>query len=292
VPTRFGFFYGGVVLFLLFSANAFGNSSLLFVIAFLVTVGLISMYLTHSNLENLEILETKLDSGFCDEEAQLKIRVRSRNSLPLVSVEVYGLMNDIPPQESQLSSIRILLKKRGFFQIKRIKFSTLYPFGLFYAWTYWTTPVECFVYPKRLSRKGFQALLVRSTFLMDAGLFKTDFQQDDFLGYRVALPSDSARRIDWRVLARTQASKIKLFGTSETRQVVLNLKEAPGENIEAQLSFLATAIDELQQARVPYGLILPELQFGAECSRGHYTQCLQALSEFSELRIQGSHGTP
>ncbi|MFZ9596316.1 MAG: hypothetical protein ACO3A2_09590 [Bdellovibrionia bacterium] len=290
VPTRQGFLYGFLVVYLFFISFDHGSFELLFLLSFLVLFGLVSMILTHATLEGLEIFHASLDPGFAEEKTNLILELQTQSHLPKQCIALENTWIHLPRNRARLVVLQPVLKKRGVFEIQKLKFSTTYPLGLFYAWTFWNTPTYCTVYPRKLHGFNLHSLWLKAgpTFTSpkpmepDPKRSSSSFSDEDGGHHKRTHCDDSFNRIDWRVFARTQCYYAKTPDPSASAWGVLHLslEDSPGSNREEQLSYLTSAIELLRQHQLPYCLHLENQHFLWEDSLEHHTRCLTALAHY------------
>ena len=281
VPTRRGFAYGLWTVALLITGAVTGNHALIGVLTLLITLGLLTMHLTHLNLARLQIKAVEIEPGFAGENGVLRMKVNNPLDTPMVSLQIGGQLGgqnsgnvlNIPAGEHWLPNLNIPLAKRGIHKIDLIKIASVYPLGLFYAWTNWEGEAVSIVYPARDPEREIDPNQVSN----DArGLGP----ESEFDGHRKAIEGDSARRLDWKVYARSQKLLFKLYDREIEDPLILRWDSIPGSDVEIKLCALSTSIDACKRSRRAIGLVLPDQQFPVHSSEDHYLKCLEALAVF------------
>jgi uncharacterized protein (DUF58 family) len=277
VPTRRGFAYGLWTIALLITGAVTGNHALIGVLTLLITLGLLTMHLTHLNLARLQIKAVEVEPGFAGENGVLRMKVNNPLDTPMVSLQIgeqiEGNVLNVPAGERWLPNLNIALAKRGIHQIDSIKIASVYPLGLFYAWTNWEGEAVSIVYPSRDPEREIHPTQV----LNDSQGLGSELEFD---GHRNAIEGDSARRLDWKVYARSQKLLFKLYDRETEDPMILRWDSIPGSDVEEKLSALSTSIDACKRSRRPIGLVLPDQQFPVRSSEDHYVKCLEALAVF------------
>ncbi len=266
---------------------------------FLTTLGLLTMHLTHLNLAQLQIKKVELEPGFAGESGVLRVQVNNPLDTPMVSLQfgqfgqkfgqfsgkIEGQVINIPSGERWIPNLTVPLTSRGIKKLDSIKVASLYPLGLFYAWTNWNGESEAYVYPARDPERFIDPTQI-SADLRGAGA------ESEFDGHRKAVEGDSARRLDWKVFAKSQKLLLKMYEREKDEPLILRWDSIPGSEVEEKLSLLSTAVDYCKANRRSVGLILPNQEYPVKSSEDHYLRCLEALAVFPELpganRVRGS----
>lgn len=274
VPTRYGTIYGLMVMSFLFVGTAYDNNSVLVATALLVTFGLMCMHQTNTNVAQVEVESVEPESGFSGQSVSWKIRLKNKAPLTAFSINIRDAVLDIPASTTSIENIQVVLRKRGRVEMNRLKISSTYPFGLFYAWKFWNGHVQYYVYP----RLHHEAIIPEGRHND-----RTEISgHEDFIGHRDYIPGDSARHIDWKAQARQQKLVVKLFDTHQPDIVVLNLMDFSAHTTEEKLSQLATAVHECFKLQKVFKLVLPNEEHAPAWSHAHYEQCLRALAVYGE----------
>lgn len=276
VPTRYGFLYGFVVIFLLALATFFNNSDCLLATAVLVTFGVVCMHQTNSNVGGLSIKEVDSQSGFANEAIPWRFKILNQGAADSFSINIFDDVIDLHGKETSTENILLHAKQRGRFHLDEVKISSTYPLGLFYSWKWSEVNLNYYIYP---------ALGPPEIILSNFTDRKSELEsRDDFIGHRNYIDGDSAHHVDWKAQARKQKLLVKLFESTNTNASILDWSRVPGKDIEERLSVLTRAIHECYQTQTPFGLIMPELSVPVGVGVNHYVHCLKYLATFGEPR--------
>ena len=274
VPTRYGFLYAAVILFLLSLATIFNSSDCLFATALLVTFGVVCMHQTHLNILSLSINEVESQSGFANEVIPWRFKISNRRNVESFSIGIFEDILDIPARETSIQNVSIHPQKRGYFHVEEIKISSTYPLGLFYAWKWSDIGLSYYVYP---------TLGNPEIVLSNITNRRTELEtRDDFIGHRDYVVGDSAHHIDWKAQARKQKLLVKLFETTHTNASWLDWSKVPGRDVEERLSILTRAVYECHQTQTPFGLMMPNMTVPIASGTPHFEMCLRYLATFEE----------
>jgi uncharacterized protein (DUF58 family) len=284
IPTRFGFVYALAVGTMLMVGAAYGNNLVNLIAFFLASIGLVTMLQTHNNLKRISISQSRFEPGFANQATHLRTLVASTatEAHPSLEVEVPKLKPlarlapppDVPAQGRLKLETSFLFAKRGRFRLKRIKLSTVYPIGLFYAWRYKEIENDYFIYPQP---KGLRRWPMQ---VSDAGLTSIASQRggDDFREHRRFQPGDSQRHIDWRAHARGRPLLTKRFDDGSPHAVNFEWSQVSHLSFEDALSQLTLWIDIALKSETPFSLRLPTVALPANTGWAHAHACWRELA--------------
>jgi len=285
IPTRFGLvFFAGIVIMLLVGAT-YANNLVNLLAFFLLAITLVAMVQTHNNLKDIKLHVITHDSAFADslmtftvalentsQETRFNIDVRFANLKHSRDLESsHPLIAKAVVRQKTIYEV----KKRGQFSIEKVKVSTVYPVGLFYAWMWLKTDSTYIVYPKR------DGLLNLPTTAWENGVALSQYQSkggDDFNGHRRYVQGDSSHRIDWKAYARGRPLLVKEFNEGNPSALLFDYHRLSHLGTEEKISQLAKWIDQAKQARLTYALQLPHKLISAGDDLHHYERCLQELA--------------
>lgn len=271
-----------MILFGLYLASQHSDRPSILFLSLMITLFLIGMFWTHSNLAHFTISNVEIDSDFVGTKAALRISFRTERAQgPLFSLQLFNRLVDIPQDAIKTEFLKLPLTTRGLHSLREFKISTTYPFGLFYAWRYWEGNAPHYAYPSR--RPLEDPFLPEAASAPAAGETQKNYPRaqassglaEDSLMHKEFLDGDPARRIDWKLYARSGLLRRKEFGEADSQPVILSLESAPGSSLEERLSYLSTALYWLHQHDCPFQL---ELKPGEVST--HYELSLQRLATF------------
>lgn len=167
---------------------------------------------------------------------------------------------------------------RGLLSAPRLMLHTVYPAGLWRAWSRPDLAMQCLVYPRPL----VCALPVPNhPYTTTAAGRQRAAQQggvDDFVGLRAYQTGDPMRRIAWRSLARGQGLKTKQFVQEAEPPLILNWETFAGRDPERVLSCLCYQVLQLSRRRACIGLKLPDTNIKPGQGEQHKHELLQVLA--------------
>jgi len=270
--SRFGALWllTAAVLYLL-GTQAKSNTPVLLAFLMLSLLGL-SLFLTHLNLQGLE-LEVQPQQACCaGEQHPYWIQVRSKTWRPGLRWQWLSpgaeakQLHHIQPG-SQRISLPWCAQRRGVHRPGRLLLCTSAPLGLFRCWTYWEPPERLWVAPHRRPGPVLEQYI-------------TDAPDGDLLDtLQPWRPEQGWQRVDWKAQARGRGWLSKSFTAAD--QNALWLAPAARCPLEDALEHLCDRLwHELQQGR-PTGLVFPDgTALTPDTGNAHWQRCLIALAEW------------
>ena len=226
-PSRFGFlwFLASGLLYLV-GINTRSNGPLM--LSFLMgSLMLLALFLTHFNLQGLELEALPQPLGFAGESFRFRIQARSNIERPgLVGV---WLNTNASPLEilhikagEETVNLQWPVPGRGLHNPGRLLLFTTAPLGLFRCWTYWEPQLKIWIAP---SRSPGPVLEVPEKDLCT-------HNGDEFSDLKPWRQGENLQRFDWKALARGRGWLNKQFNQPELDQLWL----APSPKLPTELA--------------------------------------------------------
>ena len=279
VPTRFGWLWlGGAALLQLVGIQLRANGAIL--LSFLMFgVFLLSLHLTHFNLQGLELAGGDPPPGFAGETLAypLLLRGKSRCEGLQLRLERQPFQDPVhlgPGQHRLL--LHWLPLQRGLRPPGVLRLQTTAPLGLCVCWSRWQLPTPQLIYParrpgplrERPEGRAVEALASRSPSGRDGGETWGDL--------RPHRPEDSPSRLAWKLLAQGRGSYAKRFRDPQPQALLL--APDPALPLEAALEHLCDRVCRLHGAGAVFGLETPQGTIGPDQGVAHRDRCLGALA--------------
>lgn len=288
LPTSFGlvFIIGAVVMILI--GAGYQNNLVNLLAYFMLSLVFISMIQTQNNLKDIAIAALETEGGFAGRDYLVTTVIANEAHEPRFNLES-GLKRQLPITIYEnvhpllpLSNLKLRASfpavTRGRHRLNQVKISSLFPLGLFRAWTWFEIESDVFIYPEP---KGHLPLPQRGI-ADDVGAVAQFENGDDFHGHRKYQATDSARHIDWKAHARGRPLLVKEFKDGSPESALLDWHALHGLDTEARLSQLSQWIEEARRAQIPFALRLPYRSFPPGHGASHAIQCLEALADFKD----------
>lgn len=281
LPTYYGLLFS-LLLILLLTGSTNYNNSLGFVLTFLLaSICLVSIIHTYRNLLHLKIQAGKASAVFCGSAATFSLQLENPDKLARHNIRVCFKgqspnNTNINANDSVVTKLTLPTTQRGWKAIERITIDTLYPMGLFRAWSHFTLPTSCLVYPSPT-----EASLPPAGKGNGASNKQQQQQGDnDFIGFREYRLGDSPRHVNWKAAAHSDELLTKLFGDNESNELWFDWDSLHALETEARLSQLCRWVIDAEQSGAHYGLRLPHTTIPMGQGDGHRHLCLEALALF------------
>ncbi len=282
LPTRNGLMFAGLLAVLWVGAINY-NNSLAFILAFLLgAVAMVSILHTFRNLIGLKVSAATPEPVFAGDEARFPILLESRGSRARTAIglqyqgEMQGI-TDVPATHAQRLELRMPAPQRGWLSAERFALFTIYPLGLFKAWSWVDLDARCVVYPApeqgAVPAPPGGAAAERGT--------QRGRGAEDFDGLRAYRTGDPPRHIAWRSVARGLPPQTKTFTGEASSRLWLEWRNVEALPRERALSRLCRWIVDAEAEGRPYGLRLPGIELAPAQGPAHYHRCLRSLALFA-----------
>jgi len=280
LPTRSGALFGLLLVVMLLGATNYENSLAFALTFWLVAIALVSMHHAHANLVGVQITHASAAPVFAGEVMHFDITLnhvtgRARRALRVSADDgAAGQRLELGPGESRSVQVACGTDRRGRRRCPRLRIESIYPIGLFRAWSWLQPDVQALVYARNIGRDRLPARAGGE----QVARYNSSRGHDEFLGHRPYLHGDSPRHIDWKASARNDDLLIR--ETVEQRSPTLWLDEASAGNgnREARLSQLTRWVLLADRAALAYGLRLNDQHIGPDNGPSHRLACLRALA--------------
>lgn len=284
-PTRQGIVFIMVLIAMLAGSINY-NNNLGFMLVFLLGgISLVSMIHTYRNILGLQVLSVNAAGPvFAGHDAVFHISVRTgrhaRKAIFVSADNRQSASKDYSANAHETVSAAVPTIRRGRLRPGSFTMSTVYPLGLFSAWTVFWPEKDYIVYP---------APKIGAMIRSDPHPGKIDRKQgfisgaEDYSGLKPYQPGDSFRHIAWKALSRGQGVFTKDFdGAARRSAISFDFKKIPANDTEARLSKLCGMILQASRENMQYGLVLPGKEISPGSGDAHMHQCLRALAVFTE----------
>ncbi len=281
LPTRHGFLFV-LVLFGMLLGSINYNNNLGFLLTFLLGgMAFVSIIHTFRNLSGVVILSARAKPVFAGERTVFEFLARADNPRALVEFrfvpdEWEKAAGDISDADN-LFTLAVPTEKRGILKPGILYISSIYPMGLFKAWSKLSIDVECPVYPKPLS-SPYEPTNADSRGRDDD--IGTGPGVDDFQGLRAYQPGDSLQRIYWKSFSRGMGLHTKSFAGKVGSSVLLDWSGLKHGDPERKLSWLCDMVLKADWHNIAYGLNLPGRAIQPARGNAHKHKCLKSLAQY------------
>jgi len=296
LPTRAGYTFGGMLVFILLGAINYDNA-LAYLLAFLLGgLTLVAMLHTYRNLGGLRFLGARAAAVFAGETASFACQFENHSRLPRLALQLgpwpQGMTADerrfmlrarrgfdLAPAARDAVMLQLLAPRRGWQALGRLRIETRYPLGIFRAWAYFDTSARVLVYP---AQRGHLPLPEAVTTASGSAQQQMS-GVDDFAGLRPYVAGDPVRAIAWKSLAQERELVIKKFqGQGRHRMRLSWAATASLATAEARLSQLCRWVLDAERGAASFNLELPDEQIEFARGPAHAERCLRALALYEQ----------
>ncbi len=284
LPTRFGYLFAVMLVFLFLAAINYENS-MAFVLTFMLTaLAIVSLWQTHKNLLGLEIILQTPRPVFSGELCEFVFYFNHHNNAFRYAVGVQYASEapayvTIKPDAKASAVLNIPTHKRGQFKPKGCTIFTRYPTGLFHAWGWLEFDTPILIYPKPTSNAILQETMVAQ---YDGKTSTSTIEGDDFAGLREHRVGESLRHISWKAYAQGKGLLTKTFQGQARPSLWIDWFQISDGSIESKLSHMTALVILAENENQEYGVKLPGITIQQYSGTAHRHACLQAIATFKQ----------
>lgn len=284
LPTGACAVFAAVVLAIWLGAVNYSNNMAFLLCFLLVGFALVAIIHTFRNLHGLTVAARPPAAVFAGQPARFTVELtnptlRTRYGITVRDRDQTGVSVDVPLEDAAATPITVATHERGVAALPNLIAESVFPAGLYRAWSRIRLDARCLVYPAPergrvpppdADQGGEQGPA-------------TTPGDDDFSGLRRYRPADPLKRIHWRSLALEQELQTKQFSGGSRTSVWLDYQSLTGMSTEARLSRLCRWILDAEREHREYGVALPGLRIAPGTGAAHRNRCLEALARFPEV---------
>lgn len=279
LPTRYGWLMLAILVLILIASTNYQNN-MGFMAGFIVlAIGLLSLFYTFRNLKGLEIRCTKPTPVFVGEEASISVQLINNTRSHRAAVGI-GLTKkkvnyvDVEEESKRFAQFYLTANRRGYNDIPRIACTTIFPFGIFEAWSWIRSPYQLLVYPKPIP---CPEPLIATHSGHEEGVH-AEKGSEDFHNLRDYQPGDPIKQVMWKAYARERGLLSKEFEDFVGEHQSLSWESVAHYEKELAISYLADAVLSAEESQHLYGLELPHISIAKGRGAEHMHSCLKALA--------------
>jgi uncharacterized protein (DUF58 family) len=237
LPTKFGWGFGVMLVFMALGGLNFNNNMALILVFLLGTIAQLTTFIAYRNLSGLKVDGVYCEPVFCGEDAHFRVFVSNDDDHQRFAVQA-GFKHTQDSRDLKLNSctpfiLRHPTLKRGWLEMPSFRLETRFPLGLFKAWSWIFPRTRGLVYPAP-ARKA--PPLPKTGHGQSGRATKGD--GDDVHGLRKYQPGDSMQRVAWRASARHDDLYSLEMETPREDACELDWDLLKGDDIEKRLSIL------------------------------------------------------
>ena len=283
LPTRNGLMFALVPTALLLAAVNYGNG-LAYMLSFLLAgMAIVSILYANRNLLHLHVAPAASAPVFAGEDAQFGVTLGNDGAGARLGVAIEYRKRalacvDVPARARVTVQLAVPTQARGYLACPPFVVCTIFPLGLFRAWSRRIVlDHRCLVYPRPACGK----FTPQPNGVLGGDRPGPAPGGDDFAGLRPFRAGDPPQHVSWKAVARGQGMHTKQFSGGGEDSIWLEWEAFAPLDTEARLSRLTRALLDAERAGLRYGLRLPGKVFAPDSGESHRRQCLEALALFS-----------
>ena len=286
LPTRAGFTFAGTLVVMLLAAINY-QLNLGYALTFLLAgAGIVSMHLTHGNLRGLTLHLRPLQPGFAGEAVQLEVVLsnpgRERHGLALRFEDRRSQGEamawcDAPAGGQAQVQLSFVPPHRGWHAAPVLVLESMFPFGLFRAWTVWRPAGRALAWPRpehpvpplphSAAKAGEEQARHRSS-------------GSELDGVRPWRRGDTMRQVVWKKVARSGELVSRETAGTASRALWLDWAEAGVADPELRLSRLAAWVLQANREGMDCGLRMPGRELPPMHGDAHRRAALDLLGQW------------
>ena len=244
------------------------------------------MVQTHLNLKHLSLQYVSGGDVVEGEDVPLQLTLVNTKNRAVQDLKISCPKNSINAanisfveEHSQTPAhLRFRSLPSGVKAVPRVKLSTRFPLGLFYAWMYCDFREGLYIYPKP---QGKLKTPDRNSVEDGAHEGQKGGVGTDFREHKLFQKGDSFRHVDWKAFARLRPLMTKKFEGDPKEILALDWEMTSGST-KARLEQLSLWIREAKQSQKAFSLRLPDYTLPLGAGTQHTKLALRALCEMME----------
>ncbi len=280
LPTRFGLMFAVTALAFDILGTNYQNNLVLLVAYGLASLLVASMWLTHRNLQGLQLLGGPLALGEAGGSVPLTITLTRAQPCRALELTLGGCQIHLAAvgDVAQTLTLPVVGLRRGRLPLPRLRVESRYPLGLFRCWLLVDLQLEAWLAPA--PRHGALRDSSDSGQQAEQGRGEVAAGMGDFSMLRQHQPGDPLGRIAWKQLAQGRGLLVKTFSEPHHEQTRLSLQRAMGADLEQRLAVLAWWSADYAKRGVPFTLELSGTALGPDTGPSFLQRCRMALARY------------
>lgn len=277
LPTGFGLFIALMLTTMLIGGLNYNNNPALLLVFLLAAAANNSLLRAHLTLSGVRLKTLRSEPVFAGQSLAVTFRfdaegMRARPGLELLAGLIHGEF-DLDAGADIETTLALPTRERGWFELGRLRLSTLQPLGLARAWSWLKPDIRLLVYP---------ALDAHAPPLPEAqgegSSPRTRSQGEQPHHLRDYRSGDTPRQIAWKASARNDRLLVREYEATAARKIVLDWHSLPRLDHEAKIRRLACWVVDAEHGSGNYSLRLPGQTIGFGRGAEHRHACLRALA--------------
>jgi uncharacterized protein (DUF58 family) len=286
LPSSFGWAMIAIVVFLFILGTNYQNNIVLGMSYFFIALGLLSLFHSYVYFTQHSVQFLPFEPEFENRELRLNCIISSTQKYTggEILISAYGQTQRFATdlmKNSQTCSLPLINLPRGLHDCERIKFETLYAFGLFRCWSYLKPKHQLLVYP------GIQKAPIKLHRHLDEDDSEHDnvnnkVASDNLQGIRNFVETDPLHHVSWKHVAKGQGMLTKDFAQNAGVSGWVRLSDYQNGDIENALRILSYQVQQLYKENAEFGIDLGVTKILPQTGFDHLQKCLFRLATYGE----------
>ena len=277
LPTRFGWGFGLMLVFMALGGLNFNNNMALILVFLLATIAQLTTLIAYRNLSGLCIDSIHAEPVFNGEPAHFRIFVCNGDERQRFAVQA-GFKEaqdckDLNTNACEAFHLKYPTHRRGWLAMPSFRLETRFPLGMFRAWSWVFPQTRCLVYPSPAKN----APPLPKTGHGESGRAQKG-DGDQVHGLKKYQPGDSIQRVAWRASARHGELYSLEMETPREQACELDWDLLKGSDVETRLSILTAWVIAADHKQLSYSLRLPDVSVSPGNGANHRARCLETLA--------------
>lgn len=277
LPTRFGLFFGLLVLAMVLGALNFNNNPAMLFVFLVAAVSMVSFHHTVHNLRGLSLESVRAESVHAGTPLRIvaTFREHEHRARPGLWLELDASRTAFAADAATDTEVVIECPttRRGLVTPGRFRLWTEYPFGIVWAWS-WLNPQRPFLVYARPEPDApdlpFGAREDHGTRMRAPG--------EEWQGLREYRNSDPPRHIAWKQSAHAQSLLVKEFADPVSDAIRLDWFALDAIGHEERIARLTAWVLAARAAGLSFRLRLPDEELGPGSGEEFCARCLAELA--------------
>ncbi|AWL11513.1 hypothetical protein HMF8227_01024 [Saliniradius amylolyticus] len=286
-PSRFGLGFLLLCALLFLLGTNYQNNLILLMSYFLISLMLVSMFVSYNNFSGLQFSLKVPDHCFAGEQVQVTLNRcddRPDKSGRLVAHWMGGSPFQSTNMENRASlTLAYETQRRGQLLLPRITLFSLYPLGLFRCWSHLKFPGHTMVYPQIGHQFVGEEQPSDNT---ASGAHEGSTGHEDFQSLQPYRPGDPLHQIAWKQVAKGHELMRKSFSDPRGQVTWLQLRPGSPDTLEQRLSDLCYSALSLDRHNQRFGLRLGKQAIAPDSGPRHLHHCLTLLALYGQHTAQ------
>jgi uncharacterized protein (DUF58 family) len=259
VPTTFGFIYTGILFTIFLIGLTYTNNMTLIIAFWMLAVFLIQMLKTHREIKDFSLDSISLPPSHAKESQNFVINQQTEHQLSF----------EISYKKEYVKIARFYnLSARGIHNFSKIKVTSYGALSMFRSWRYIDTNLQVTIYPEKVAQGN----------VLDESIDHHEDKDEEFFEHLKYTPNLSAKRINWKIFAKTDTLYWKKFEGSEEDDECIDIDALAGD-LETKL-IKATALCYFYlKNSASWSLKYDNNESSKGSSKKHLVECLEFMAK-------------